>query len=426
VASLTRRRWLAASTSAAALAGCNVRSGDGVTLRFWAMGREGEVVAELLPEFERENPGLRVRVQQQPWTSAHEKLLTAFAGDALPDIAQLGNSWIPEFAALRALQPLDDRVARSAVVRRADYFEGIWQTNTVAGVTYGVPWYVDTKVLFYRNDILRDAGFPAPPTTWDEWRETMRVLKAKRPAAWPIVLPLNEFQPLLVLALQQDDPLLRDGDRYGNFRSAGFRRALAFFDEMYRSGWAPLFSETQIGNVWQEIGRGTFVYYISGPWNIAEFRKRLAPELQDAWSTAPMPGPGGPGMSLAGGASLVIFKHTPHADAAWKLIEFLSRPEQQLKFLALTGDLPPRRTTWAAPVLAADRHARAFRDQLERTKPTPPVPELERIVNEMLHVAERAVRGRIGLDAAVIEMDARVDGFLEKRRWMLARAEARR
>ena len=78
------------------------------------MGREGELVAELLPEFERTHPGIRVLAQQLPWTAAHEKLLTAFAGDATPDVCQLGNTWIPEFAALKALEPLDASVAQSS------------------------------------------------------------------------------------------------------------------------------------------------------------------------------------------------------------------------------------------------------------------------------------------------------------------------
>ena len=75
------------------------------------MGREAEVVAELLPAFHARHPGIRVHVQQLPWTAAHEKLLTAYAGDALPDLCQLGNTWLPEFAALDALEPLDARVA---------------------------------------------------------------------------------------------------------------------------------------------------------------------------------------------------------------------------------------------------------------------------------------------------------------------------
>src|SRR5207248_2548624 len=91
----------------ALVAGCTQRDAGPATLRFWAMGREAEVISQLLPEFERRNPGVRVVVQQLPWTAAHEKLLTAFAGDALPDICQLGNTWVPELAALGALEPLD-------------------------------------------------------------------------------------------------------------------------------------------------------------------------------------------------------------------------------------------------------------------------------------------------------------------------------
>lgn len=408
-----------------ALAGCGRSGAAERTLRFWAMGREGEVVAQLMPEFERQNPGIRVKVQQLPWTSAHEKLLTAFAGDALPDLAQLGNTWVPEMVALNALAPLDDRVRRSAAVQRDDYFAGIWDTNVVEGISYGVPWYVDTRLLFYRRDLLQQAGFDAPPQTWDQWRAMMRAIARRAPGQRAIVLPLNEFEPLLALALQQPEPLLREGGRFGNFGSAGFRRALAFYGEMFREGWAPLHSEMQIGNVWQEMGRGSFAFYISGPWNIQEFKTRLPAELQSAWMTAPLPGPEGPGASTAGGSSLVMFRGTRQPEAVWRLIEFLSLPEQQLRFRELTGDLPPRRASWAAPALRDDPHARAFREQLERVKPSPAVPEWERIANEMQHIAARGVASNQPPEATGREIDARVNGFLEKRRWMLDRPPRR-
>ena len=89
------------------------------------MGREGEVVSQLLPGFEKEHPGIKVEVQQIPWSAAHEKLLTAFVGEATPDIAMLGNTWVPEFVALDALEPLDARVASSKVLPRSYYFQGI-------------------------------------------------------------------------------------------------------------------------------------------------------------------------------------------------------------------------------------------------------------------------------------------------------------
>jgi multiple sugar transport system substrate-binding protein len=407
------------------LAAC-ARDDDATTIRFWAMGKEAEVVAELIRDFEREHPGIRVEVQAIPMTAAHEKLLTAYAADGLPDLCQLGNTWIPEFAALGALEPLQSRVGSSAVVDRGDYFEGIWETSVVDGALLGVPWYVDTRLLFYRKDILAAAGFPEPPRTWAEWQAAMAAIKREvGPDRYAILLPVNEFEQQLSLALQSDDPLLRDGDRYGNFRSPGFRRALAFYAEAFERGWAPPMSETEISNVWDEFFRGYYAFYLSGPWNIREFRRRQPPGLEDAWGTMPLPGPDGPGAGIAGGASLVLFRSSQRKDAAWKLVEYLSRPEVQERFHGLIGNLPPRRSTWERPGLREDALAKAFRDQLERVKPVPKVLEWERIVQEMRLATERVVRGGVPQDRAVAGLDARVDAVLEKRRWVLAHGAER-
>jgi multiple sugar transport system substrate-binding protein len=398
---------------------CRLESSGDTVLRFWAMGREGEVVAELVHDFERAHRGVRVVVQQLPWSAAHEKLLTAFAGGTTPDVAQLGNTWIPELAALKTLEPLDGYVAASPGVQAADYFAGIWETNRVDGVLCGVPWYVDTRLIFYRRDLLHRAGIARPPVSWDEWRRALAAL-SDGSGRHAILLPLNEVEPLLALALQQAEPLLRDGGRRGNFRSAGFRRALAFYAEMFERGWAPLVGQTAVANVWQAFGRGDFAFYVSGPWNIGELKRRLPAWQQEMWTTAPLPGPDGPGASIAGGSSLVVFRTSRHRAEAWQLVEFLSQPAVQRRFHALTGDLPPRRAAWSGELLE-DVHARAFRDQLERVKPTPQVPEWERIATEMRHVAERVVRGGLSVDEAAAELDARADRILEKRRWLLAR-----
>jgi multiple sugar transport system substrate-binding protein len=401
------------------LAACS--RGRDAPLRFWAMGREGEVVGELLRDFERAS-GIRVRVEQLPWTAAHEKLLTAFAGDTTPDLCQLGNTWLPEFVALGALEPLDARVRATPSIDPRDYFAGIWDTNTAHGELFGLPWYVDTRLLFYRADLLAQAGYEAPPRGWDDW---MRMLEAVKrtvgPDRFAILLPLNEYEPLLALALQQDEPLLRDGDRWGNFRSAGFARTLRFYLSMYERGLAPLASSNQIANVWNEFSRGFFSFYISGPWNIGEFRRRLPAPLQSAWKTAPLPGPHGPGASIAGGSSLVVFRRSKRKDAAWRVVDYLAQPAVQRRFHAVTGNLPPRRSTWTDPQLAGDAHARAFLDQLERVRPTPKVPEWERIATEMRIVVERVVQGDLPASRAGAELDARTDRILEKRRWMLDR-----
>ena len=402
---------------------CTRETDDREVVTFWAMGYEGEVVAQLIPEFERQNPDIRVDLQQLPWLSAHEKLLTAFAGESLPDVSPIGNTWIPEFAALDALEPLDDEIAATPDFDVPDYFPGVWDSGLVEGKIYAVPWYVETRLPFYRTDLLAKAGIATPPRSWEEWRKAMQAVKREvGPERYAILLPLNEFEPLLSLAIQEPDPLLRDGGRYGNFRSAGFKHALGFYKEIFDQKLAPVVTNNQISNVWDEFGKGFYSYYISGPWNIAKFKERLPAAQQDDWMTMPLPGPNGPGASLANGTSFVVFRQSRHKAAAWKLIHYLSLPQTQARFHELTGDLPPRRSPWQTPALANDPHAKAFREQLERAVPTPKVPEWERIAQEMRIIGEEVANGRMTVDQAAEEMDRRADRFLEKRRWMLDHA----
>ncbi|MGH7542044.1 MAG: extracellular solute-binding protein [Gemmatimonadota bacterium] len=403
-----------------------------VVLELWALGREGEVVQELLPEFERRNPGVRVEVQQIPWSAAHEKLVTAYAGDAMPDVAQIGNTWISEFVALAALEPLDDRVAASDAIAPGEYFDGIWETNRVDGAMYGIPWYVDTRVLFYRSDVLAEVGVETPPDTWEGWVEALRRIDARAeeeagPGAegWAILLPLNEWAQPVLLGVQTGSPLLREEGRYGAFRDRRFRRGFEFYVGLFREGLAPPVTATQAGSLFQAFSDGWISAFISGPWNVGELRRRLPESRQDDWATTPLPAfdRPGPGMSLAGGSSLAIFRGSAHADLAWKLIEHLSSPERQVRFYELTGNLPARRAAWRAPELVRDRQMLTFFEQLRHVQPMPAVPEWEQIATAVADHAEAAVRGRMTIDEALASLDASVDRILEKRRWMMDRQE---
>jgi multiple sugar transport system substrate-binding protein len=405
-----------AAGAAAATIGCS-RGGD--VLRFWAIGREGEMAGQLAEDFMRRNPGIRIDVQKMPLTAAHEKLLTAYAGEALPDVCQVGNTWLAEFEALDALEPLESFVTGSNFPV-GDYFPAILDSNRLDGKLVGIPWYVDTRLLFCRTDMIKEAGFDSPPASWDEWRQMLGAIKENvGPNRYSVLLPINEYDQIMILGLQQQDELLRDNGRYGNFRSPGFHRALSFYDEIFDRGWAPRMSNTQISNVWDEFGNGLYAFYMSGPWNIAEFKRRLPERLQDDWITAPMPGPDGPGYSNAGGSSLVIFRASKMKEQAWKFIEYLSDVETQRRFYELTGDIPPRVETWESPILTSSPYSLAFRTQLDRVRSPPRVPEWERICQELRMAQERVVLGASTVEQASIDLDRKADSILEKRRWMM-------
>jgi multiple sugar transport system substrate-binding protein len=291
-----------------------------------------------------------------------------------------------------------------------------------------VPWYVDTRLLFYRRDLLRKAGYDTVPGDWAGWRAAMQaIVREQGPNHFAIFLPLNEWQPQAIFGLQTGSPLLSDHATRGAFQQPPFRRAFDYYLGLFHDGLAPPVSNTDIANVYQELARGYFAMYITGPWNLGEFRNRLPADLQDAWATCALPGPDGPasGVSLAGGSSLVIFRGSKHKDEAWRLLEFLSRPESQTRFYKLSGDLPPRRDAWGPTGLLDDPRSRAFWTQLQRVVPTPRVPEWEQIASRVMERAEEAVRGRTSADSVLAGLDRDANQILEKRRWMLAKSAAK-
>ena len=170
-------------------------------------------------------------------------------------------------------------------------------------------------------------------------------------------------------------------------------------------------SYTQLGNPYQEFSRGYFAMWITGPWNLGEFRRRLPPELQDSWMTAPVPAPDGqewPGYSLAGGSSLA---HLPGVEAEGRRVDASSSscpcPRSRRGSTRSRATCPRGARPWEDPSLASDVKARAFRDQLARVTPLPRVPEWEQIAQKVAEDLEGAIRGRETVPAALASLDAR-------------------
>jgi multiple sugar transport system substrate-binding protein len=315
------------------------------------------------------------------------------------------------------------------VVRRDDFFPGALEPNEIDGRLVALPWYVDTRILFYRRDLLADAGVTDAPRSWDEWRTAMRRVREHGGGErFGIFLPIEEWQTPVVLALGARASLLADDDGRGNFRSEEVRRAFGFYVGLFADGLAPTGSDAQLANLYREFAEGYFAFFVTGPWNLGELSRRLPAELDAAWTTAPMPSPtaGEPGVSVAGGASLAVSSGSPRKDAAWKVVEYLMQPRVQDALRKKSGDLPSRRSAWDLTATVRDVRADAFRTQLDHLRATPRVPEWERIAARIsLHLA-RVVRGETTLDDALAALDRDVDAILAKRRALAAEAAARR
>jgi len=411
-AGCTRRALLAATAAGTALAACGVHH-DPARVTMWAMSTEGENAPLLMPAFERAT-GIGVDLQSLPWTAAHEKMLTAYAGNTLPDLMMVQNAWVPEFAAVGAIVPVPPALL-------ADQFPGIAEQVRVGRHRYGLPWVIGAHVQFYLAAPVRAAGYDRPPADWAGWTAMARRLKARDPDNWPMLMMLNWPEHLLSFAVQLGEPLLRDGGRFGNFRSDAFRTALGFYKSLFDGGLAPRLLSTEIEDPLTAFARGTFTLYPGQPYMVGDLNRRPAEIRRDQWATAAMPSPTGDRpLGLVGGSCLAVTRNARDPARAWALARYLCAPATQLRFHAYTGDLPSRPSAWAT---LTDPASRTFAAQIAHPGAEPVVAEWERIKTEMQLVAEHMVRGSFTVDAAAAEMDRRADRLLEKRRWMLDRGQ---
>lgn len=393
------------------------------------MGQEGEKVGKVLAPFLAAHPEIRLKLQVIPWGAAHDKLLTAYAGQSTPDICQLGNTWVTEFRAMDALTGLDERIKKSTVVDRDDYFSGIWQANVLDGQVFGIPWYVDTRALFYRADFLAAAGLKVPET-WQELALAAGRLSSRpgeMPRRYGITLPANPAgSPIpLFFAWQNGADLLNADATLSTVRTRAFEEAVSYYAGFFEQGASPR-EAGGLTNFYQAFADGLFAMFISGPWDVQGLREKM-PAIKGKWAVAPLPPRfvGGPRSSLAGGSSLVVFKNARHPDQAWQLIEYLSQPAVQAAFYDATTDLPARRSAWRSANLAGDPAVGAFYTQLQAARPAPQVPEWEQLADKLGGWVEKVVYGKTSSHKAMAGLAPELDAILEKRRWLKAR-EVRR
>jgi multiple sugar transport system substrate-binding protein len=391
------RRTVLGLAGAACVQAC--APGVSSRLTWWAIGATGENAPLLLPPFKR---ATGIDVQALPWTGAHEKLLTGFAGRSLPDVMMLNDIWLSEMALLGALAPPPPLLLTG---QPASALASV----KVAGRAVAAPWTANSWMQFYRRDLIAEVGYSAPPLRWEAWKQMARALKRRHPDRFATLHLIDWPEPLLAFAAQQPEPMLRDRATRGNFSSPGFRTALGFYKSIFDEKLSPVLSGAEAGDTYLGFARGDFAILPSDSVSIGDLRRRAAAFPPGSWSVTATPGPGGAGAALARGRCLAVSHDARDPVAAWRLVDYLCGPALQARIYSVVDELPTRSE-------AEDPIAAAFAEQIARSVAPPAVPEWEQITGEIQLVAEHMVRGEYGVDAAAAEMNARVDRILAKRR----------
>lgn len=165
-----------------------------VTIEYWQYFYESKVnlIDALIPEFEAQNPGIKVVHQTFPYDSYQEKLAAAIAAGEGPDIVNLFYGWVPKYVKSGVLKELPLDAFPQEVVETE--FAPMVQINKFDGKYYTIPIAVRTLGLFYNKDILAAHGFDAPPATAEEMLE-MAVACTERDAAGTLLVEGLTFQP---------------------------------------------------------------------------------------------------------------------------------------------------------------------------------------------------------------------------------------
>lgn len=363
----------------------------------WAMGYEGIQIGKMARIFEEQNPGIEIITQSIPWGAAHEKLLTSIIGGVPPDISQMGTTWIPEFQSMDSFEPLDEYIEKSKI-KEEDFFKSSFGIGKINNKVYGIPWYVDTRVLFYRTDILKEAGYNSPPANWNEFLEictnlTQDTNNDGKVDKYGITLPVKDCQVFLPVLWQNNGSILSEDCNRITVTENNFAGAVEYYKKFYDKKAAPI-EDPGYDLIWA-FREGIYSMFISGPWMIDIIRKQ-APELEGKWGVALLPGKKNK-TSFIGGSHLVIFKGSKNKDIAWKFIEFMSDPDNQLKWFELAGGLPSNCKAWKSGYFSDKPLIEVFGEQLLHTKSPPNIPQWEEIASKIQQRMEEYILERTSI-----------------------------
>jgi multiple sugar transport system substrate-binding protein len=360
-ARLTRRKLLTtgAAVATSSVTACRTakKTPSGPpTLVWWDYFNSlGQIAAvnKLIARFKAENPGVQIDRRSIPFADLQRSILQGAGAGLLPDLAIVDNVSNQALAATGILADLTDLV--EAWGQKANYFPGPWSSTQYKRRTYGIPNNSNCIVLYYNAPMLRQAGI-APPTTWEELRAAAKALTR------------GDTRGLALSAIKTEEgtfhflPFLWQAG--GDLDSLGGEAGVAALElianlvkdgSVSRSilGWtqADIESQFESGNVAMQI---------NGPWQIPSLHKNAA-SLD--WQVAPLPVRKKPATCL-GGENWVIFRTSPHVDAAWKLLEFSQREEILVDFLRDAGQLPQRRDIVAVGPWMKDPVLKVFVESL--------------------------------------------------------------
>ena len=360
-----------------------------------SVGAEARVLKRQLARFMELHPGIRV-VQRETPDAADQRhqlyvqWLNAEASE--PDILQLDVIWTPEFAAAGWILPLDRFGPDTAA-----FFPATVEADSWKGSLYALPWFVDVGMLYWRTDLLAH-----PPATFDElFRQARRGMQADG-LPYGFVWQGARYEGLVTVFLEflggYGGRIMDASGRVAVDSPEAIRALTAMRAAIDSLGVTPRDALT-----WHEeetrfaFQNGRAVFMRNWPYAYPLMEDSTRSTVVGRFAVAPMPSaPGGRPTAALGGSQLAVNARSRHPEAAYAVINYLTRPAQMLERAEVAGQYPARVALYDDPRLAKalavpPAEARAV---IAASRPRPATPVYTQLSETLQIQLHRALTGQ--------------------------------
>lgn len=389
---------------------CAKQENGKTVLDFWQFWTDPQVkptLMEIIQQFEKENPEIKINLTDLTWSEGHEKIVVAFASGTAPDILELGSDWVPEFSSQDVL--LD--VTSDAEKIQQDFL--MWEPVFYKGRIYGFPWLLDTRVLFYNKDLMKKAGLDPekPPLNWKELLSYCQKINQLKPKAYGFGANSAErhrlYKKFLPFFWGNGGKILSSDQKSSEINSTVGIEALSFYKKLTEQG--TIDNQRMLD---ENFKQGKIGFVISGGWLLNDIQKNL-PDLKFGVCHIPKPEKG-VFSSFAGGEFLVISKKSKNPDSAKKFIQYLIKKENSLKLCKAIGSaIPSAKGSELDPYYQNNKNLLVFSEQLRYAQTSPAVPQWVYIEEIIEKAVEQVMYDKKTPSQALDETKLEIDKILK-------------
>jgi multiple sugar transport system substrate-binding protein len=392
------------------LIGCaSSHKGSGNVVEMWVMPNSLNPVGDLetlLKPFE-ENTGIKVKITSVDWGAGWSKITTAATSGDVPDLAQLGSTWVSAITAMGALEEFSPEAIVELGGENA-FVPVAWKTTGIegSGKVTAIPWFVDARALFYRTDVLQKAKvFPRDLDSWDSFKNTLKkIYDADVTIDDQSVAPIgisgkNDWNVIHSLA-----PWIWMAG--GDFLSADRKKCIldsnetlngiTYYISLVKEGYVPIeYLELNTAQVSGNFNSGACAMYFDGPYEVKTLTRpaseggAMGSPASKNFSVVGYPrGPRGR-YTFVGGSTLAIFKQAKNKEGALAVIKYLTSKTPQVDYAKASGFLPAKTDAFADPYFTNDPNRKVFKEAVTYGRTYPPVPSwglLEPILTRRLGI----------------------------------------